>query len=171
MYRLGFALLPILGRQCLVRGPEKMSNNERSFDVVAGVGPMVLHLVLPIRAEVIEAQAVGLRIDDVKQAAFEHHELRRVNLALENRILHALAIIETGLGSAAQAGLANRGCGGNIVSDEDVHENDLKFDRIVVIGPRRRGRRRGRREGGGPAAWLADGGAGRWWFFRRGKDE
>jgi len=125
MYSLGFALLPILGGQCLIRGPENMSNNERSLDIVAGIGPMVLDLVLPIRAEVIEAQAVGFRVDDVKQAVFKHHELGRVHLALENGILHSLAIIETGLGSAAQAGLANRGCGGNIVSDEDVHENRI----------------------------------------------
>lgn len=72
------------------------SKNQRPINIVSLFGPVVLHPVVPIGPEVIKPQAVCFRVDDLKKPAFEGDKLRGVHLALENRVLHPLAIVETG---------------------------------------------------------------------------
>ncbi len=55
----------------------------------------MLHVVLPILPEKIEAQAVGIEIDFVNKTPPELGPLGSVDEALENRVLDTLAVILT----------------------------------------------------------------------------
>ena len=82
------------------------------------VRPMMLDLVVPVAAEMVEAEAVGFQIDDVQQARFEGDELGGIHFALEDRGLDALAVVETGFGGAPQAGFAGGRDAGIVVGEE-----------------------------------------------------
>jgi len=56
------------------------SNDKRSFHIITIIRAVVLDLVVPVAAEMVEAETVGFGIDDVEQASFEGHELRRIDL-------------------------------------------------------------------------------------------
>jgi hypothetical protein len=101
------------------------SDDKRSFHVISIIRSVVLDLVVPVAAEMIETEAVGFRIDDVQEAGFKADKLRGIYLALEDGILHSLPEVETSLGGPAQAGFSGGRGGGDVVGDEDVHEFEI----------------------------------------------
>jgi hypothetical protein len=102
-----------------------ISNDKCSFDVVAIMGAVVFDFVMPVAAEMIETETVGVQVDDVEQPGFERDKLGRIHLALEDRVLDALAVIEAGLGGAAQAGFSGGGGGRHVIGDQDIHTIDV----------------------------------------------
>jgi hypothetical protein len=96
------------------------SDDKGSFDVVSFFSTVVLDFVMPVRAEVIEAEAVGLGVDDGKESGLEIDELGGIYLALEYGVLDALAEVEAGLGGAAEASFPSGCSGGDVVGDENV---------------------------------------------------
>src|SRR5688572_18417403 len=85
------------------QGVALTSNDEWALEVQRRLGAVMLEAALPVGAEIVEPQAVGLRVDDLQQAVLEFGELRRIELALEDRVLHALAAVQAGPGDLAQA--------------------------------------------------------------------
>jgi len=118
---LGFAQRLAVGSDYGENVAASNSNHKRAIDVITLFGSVVLDLVVPVAAEMIETETVSLEIDDVEQAGFECYELRRIHLALEDRGLDALAVIKTSFGGPPQAGFPGRGGGGDVVGDEDIH--------------------------------------------------
>jgi hypothetical protein len=59
---------------------------------------MVFYSVVPVAAKVIETEAVCFWIDDIEELGFEFDELSRIHFALEDGVLDALAVVETGFG-------------------------------------------------------------------------
>lgn len=98
-----------------------LSNDQRTINIVALFGTVVIDFTLPLIAEVVEPDAVGLLFDDVEKLGFEGDELGGIHLAFEYGILHPLAVIKTGLGHTAEPRPPGRGDGGNIVGNENVH--------------------------------------------------
>ena len=82
---------------------------------------MVVNAMVPVGAEMIETQTVGLRINDFQEPVLQGYELRGIHLALENGILNALAIIKACFGCSSQTGSTRRSGGGNIIGDENIH--------------------------------------------------
>ena len=82
----------------------------------------MLHAALPFVAEEIETQAVVVEVGKLEQLGTETDPLVVLQEAFEYGVLHALSVVEAGLGDTAQAALAVGGGGGNIVADEDEHE-------------------------------------------------
>ena len=97
------------------------SENERAFNIISLFGAVMFDFVLPIGAEMIEAEAVGFGIDDVDEPVFEVDELGGIDLALEDGILDALAEVEAGFGGPSEAVFAGGGGGADVVGDEDIH--------------------------------------------------
>jgi hypothetical protein len=60
-----------------------LSDQQRSFGVIAGLGSEVFHTLVPILAQIVEPQAVFLRVGDVEQAVFELDPLGRIDQALK----------------------------------------------------------------------------------------
>jgi len=71
---------------------------------------MMFHSPTPVGTEVIETQAVLLKVANVQQAMLERRPLGRIYLAFEHGILRALAEIETCLGHLAESAATFR-CG------------------------------------------------------------
>ena len=69
------------------------SQNEWTFRIVGDLGADVLDAPLPFRSEKVEAEAVLFGISLQQETRPKHHPLRRVHEALEDRVLHALAMI------------------------------------------------------------------------------
>jgi len=67
---------------------------------------MMLDFVVPVTAEVVEAETVGFRINDLEKPRFKGDQLGGIHLALEYRILDALPEIKAGLRCAAQAAMS-----------------------------------------------------------------
>ncbi len=82
----------------------------------------MLDAVIPVFSEQINSQAVGLRIDDLEQAIAHSDELPGIDETLEDGVLHALAVIEACLGGLAKPSASGRRNSGDIVSDQDLHE-------------------------------------------------
>ncbi len=71
----------------------------------------VLDARLPVGAELVEAETIGCHVDFFQQPRSQFHPLCRVDVAFEDRILHALTEIFTCPRDPAQAPLATiSGC-------------------------------------------------------------
>ena len=81
----------------------------------------MVHPPLPVVAEVVVAQAVVLRIDDLFEPCPQGCHLAGVELALEDAVLHPLPVVKAGLRHLAQSARASRRAGGDIVGDQDIH--------------------------------------------------
>jgi hypothetical protein len=99
--------------------------DERGVDVVIVVFPVVLNLLLPVFAKMIDSDAIGFHVDDGKQFCPELDEACVIDLAFENGVLDTLAVVEAGLGDLAEAFLAEFCDGGDVVGDQYVH---LRFE-------------------------------------------
>ncbi len=70
------------------------SHDQRVAEVGDGLGADMLHAAAPVGAEIIIAQTVLLRDRSVASSSrLERRPLRRIDLDLEHRKLHALAVI------------------------------------------------------------------------------
>ena len=99
--------------------------DERGVDIVIVVFPVVLNLLLPVFAKVIDSDAIRFRVDDGKKFCPELDEAGVIDLALEHGVLNALAVVKAGLGDLAEAFLAEFGDGGDVIGEQDIH---LKFE-------------------------------------------
>ena len=79
------------------------SEHQRSVEVEHRLGADMLHPAAAVGAEAVEAQAVRSRVDLVHQPRPQRRPLRRIDLAFEHRVLHALAEIQAGARHPAQA--------------------------------------------------------------------
>ncbi len=86
------------------------SRDAEAFDD-AGVGA----------AQVVDAEAVFLRVDDVGEAGDEPFFLGVVDGAFEDGVLDALSPAFAGFGDFAEAAAAFFGEGVDVVGDEEVH--------------------------------------------------
>lgn len=96
------ANLPCFYRQLGVRHLK----NQWAVEVESGLGTDILDTVLPVLAEMVEAQAILIGVDQVDQPLFERGPLCRLKFDFEQRILYPLAIVATGFGDPAQAPFA-----------------------------------------------------------------
>ena len=111
---LDFSLL--LGVRARVR-----LDDQGAIDIEGGLGSDVLDPLLPVVAQVVDAQAIGGGINNGFQPRGQGNELRRIQLAFEDGVLDSLPVVEAGLGGLPQSPCATCGGGGDIVGDEDVH--------------------------------------------------
>ena len=77
--------------------------------------------IFPILPEVVDPNGIGLRLDDVEELGAYFNELTRVDFAFKDGVLHALSVVEAGLGGSAEAGSTSGGSGADVVGDEDNH--------------------------------------------------
>ena len=96
-------------------------DDQRPLDVEAAFGSVVVDAGTPIPTEMVDADAVFLKIDDVEQALSQLNELGGLEGTFEDGVLHPLAVVEAGLRNAAEAPLASVGGGGDVVGDQDIH--------------------------------------------------
>ena len=69
----------------------------------------------------VKPDRIGFKIDDAEQLCLERGELPGIDLAFEDGVLHALALVETGFGGLAQASSSGGIDGGDIIGYEHVH--------------------------------------------------
>ena len=81
----------------------------------------MLNPTLPFVAEKVEAQTVVLEVGELEEFGAETDPLVVLQEAFEYGVLHALSVVEAGLGDAAQAALAIGGRGRDIVADDHEH--------------------------------------------------
>lgn len=89
---------------------------------------------LPVRSQIIIAQAIKGGIDDGFQPGFQGDPARRIDLDLENRVLNALAIILAGLGDLSQPAPPARLHRVHVIGHKNHHR-----ERILLPEPRRIG--------------------------------
>ena len=106
---------------CLRFARLNASKEHRSIKIDGSVGPNMFDPTPAIRAEAVEAQAISRRIDLANQASAQCNPLRRFDLALENRLLDALAEIKTGTGDAPQTPASGCCLCVHVIGDEHQH--------------------------------------------------
>ena len=87
-------------------GPRDNSNKQWTFRIYRWFGSVMFNPPLPLVAEEIEAQTVAFKICELQQRGAKLHPLVVFQQAFENRILHTLTVVETGLGDPAEAPFA-----------------------------------------------------------------
>ena len=90
-------------RMIACRSPPSGSEDQGAAEISAGLTTNMLHPPTPVRAEMIETQAVFRRIDNVNQPCAKYGPKRRVEIAFKDGILHPLTIVETGSGNGSLA--------------------------------------------------------------------
>lgn len=98
---------------------ESALDDEGSLGVVAGFGSYVVDVAFPVGAEEVEAEAVGLGVDDVFEFGAELDDLCGVEQAFEDGVLDPLASIFAGFGDVAEAFFSFGGFGVHVVGDEE----------------------------------------------------
>ena len=86
---------------------------------------MMLHPPPPLVPEMVKAEGIVLRFYNPKEARLQCGKLRPVQLTLEDRVLHPLAVIEAGFCNPAQTPGSAFARGGNIVGDQYIHDGSL----------------------------------------------
>lgn len=92
--------MPVFCRSLEVRAARL--DDQGTMQIKGGLGADVLNAPLPMLPEVIKAQAILGRINQVSQALFQKCPLRGINLNFKDGILHALTIVTTRLGDPPQ---------------------------------------------------------------------
>src|SRR5687768_10915070 len=95
------------------------SDDQWSVQISGGLGPDMFHAARPVRAEIIVAKAVMLRLDDGLETRLQLCPLRGIDLDLEDRELNALAVILAGAGDLTQAFLAAVFQRVHVIGDQD----------------------------------------------------
>lgn len=103
----------------------RSSNDKRPFDIITIFRSVMLHFMMPVTAQMVEAQAVGFGIDNIQQSRFKGDKLCWIHFALEDGVLNPLAIVEASFGRAPQTGFSDGRAGRDIVSDEYIHEFEI----------------------------------------------
>jgi hypothetical protein len=97
------------------------SNDQGSAKIEGRLGADMLDAPPPIRPEKVIAKAVVFTLDQAFQPGSQAGPLRRINLDLEYRILHALAMVAAGLGDPPQTSRPAGFGGANIVGHKNHH--------------------------------------------------
>jgi hypothetical protein len=100
---------------------EQVSDEQRAFRIDGRLGSVVLDSALPFVAEKVEPQAVVIEVSELEQVSSEANPLVVLEEALEDGVLHPLAVVKAGIGHTAEPALAVGRDGGDIVADEDHH--------------------------------------------------
>jgi hypothetical protein len=95
----------------------KRSKYQCALRVEYNVNPYMFHSTFPTFAEVIEAEAVRLLVDQSQQSVAKQKELRWVYPTLKDRGLHTLSVIFASLCDSAQTASAFESCCRNVVTD------------------------------------------------------
>lgn len=96
--------------------------NEGAVGILGSIDTEMFDSSVPLFPKEVEAKTVGGGIDQVVQLGLEGGVLRRVELALEDRVLDALAPVLTSTCHLAKPFLASFIDGLDVVGDEYVHE-------------------------------------------------
>lgn len=99
------------------------SDDEDVLDIDGRLGTEVLDAVAVVVAEEIEAEAVFGGVVFIFELTSARDPLGVVDIAFEDRILDADAMVEADLGDSAKASASLRGDGGNVVTDNDHHDS------------------------------------------------
>lgn len=112
------------------------------FRQVGLLAAEVLDLVFIAAAQIVEAQAVKLRVHDGAQLCLKLFALCRVQKTLEYRALHPLAVIDTLPGDLPQSLFSSRGFRIDVVGDQNQHKllisiktGDIRPNRLEGIVP------------------------------------
>lgn len=108
------------------------SQNQWRCEVDRLIDPEMLDFLNAGLIKKIEPQRILGGSNGPQQPIFELHPLRLADLAFENRLLHAHAIIFARSGHPAQAPLARLGHRGDIVCNEHKHGGLLRRQRNVI---------------------------------------
>jgi len=68
-------------------------HNERIVHIERSLCAVVIYPALPIVAQIVEANAVLVHINNVEQPLAQGNKLARIDVALEHRVLHPLAVV------------------------------------------------------------------------------
>lgn len=108
------------------------SDDQRAIRIIAGFRAMVFDAVLPMRAEMVKAEAIVLGIDEGEKPVAASGPLSRIDFELEDGELDTLAVIEAGASQTSQSSSAAwRGCC-DIVGDKHIHPETALIFNIVV---------------------------------------
>lgn len=81
----------------------------------------MFYALIPFFAKIVKSQGIFFLADDIKKSFFKNHELRGVDLTLEDRVLNALSIVQTDFRNFTKPPLSFfRSCR-DIVGDEKLH--------------------------------------------------
>jgi len=111
----------MLDGSCVWVGCAHRSNQQWTFGVHGRVCSVVLHPSLPFLAQEVESQTVAFQICELEEFSTERHPTIIFQHALEDGVLHTLAVVKAGFGDTAQAALAIASDGRDIVADENHH--------------------------------------------------
>src|SRR5437588_12243983 len=97
------------------------SNHQGATKVYGRFCANVFDAAAPICSEVIIAQAIALRVDDLLQSMLQHGPLRRFNLYLEDRELDTLTEVLAGFRHSPQPAGSTRIGGAHVIGHEYHH--------------------------------------------------
>ena len=106
---------------CVAAWGSRRSENKRIGNVAMESFSVMFNALLPLGPEEIIPQTILFRIEDIFEARFKEDPCGGVQYTLEHRVLHAGAIVFTGLGHLAQAGLSPLIHGRDVITDQHHH--------------------------------------------------
>jgi hypothetical protein len=115
------AILVTLAVRAGWAGGRARSDDKWTAQVGCRLRAHMLNPTLPVRPEVIIAQAVMLQLDQSFKPCLQRGPLGRIDLDFENRILHALAEIAARLGDTPQARCTARFGSAHVIGHEHEH--------------------------------------------------
>jgi hypothetical protein len=95
--------------------------NKRPFEVHCGLAADVLDPAMPFCTQVVEAKAIGVRLNQLAKSLTESDPLCGFHLYLKNRKLNPLTVIATGPGYFAQTPLAVYRSSTDVIGDKNHH--------------------------------------------------
>ena len=100
-------------------------NDQRLIEIDVTVNAEHVDVFFSRGAQAVEAQRIGVFIDDFAELRAEGLVLHVVHAALEDAFLHALPVTFAGIGDVPQSPATLALFGVDIVTDEDVHAQTL----------------------------------------------
>lgn len=97
----------------------KQSGDERVLEVDGGIHTMVLHTTTPTTPEHVETQTVLRGVDEIQEIKAEPRPLLPSDLTLKDRVLDALAEVQTLSGHPSEATPTLPAGGGHVVGHEN----------------------------------------------------
>lgn len=110
-------------------------DDQWSVEILDLLGAVVFNAVLCpiISAEKIEADRILCRCDQIQQPPLELGELRRVHLALKDRILYPLAVVQARPGDPMEPTASFGRARSNIIGHQNEHRGSLPDERRVCV--------------------------------------
>ena len=97
------------------------SNHQDILGIIARLAAEMLDLLLIPVAKIVKPQAVGCWIENFAQFDLQAPALCRAEQALENRVLHTLAVIDALLGNLSETFFPAGVCRIDIIGNQDQH--------------------------------------------------